>query len=140
MTKINLACLIDDDSIYTYTMERMLSNGGYCNNLVIFKDGEDAIEYFKSITAADADKIPDVIFLDVNMPVMGGWEFLEEFSQLKPTLAKNVTIYVVSSSVFASDIDKAKSISAVSDYIIKPITIEHFDRIFSFLNPSQAIS
>lgn len=139
MTKINLACLIDDDSIYTYTMERMLSNGGYCNNLMIFKDGEEAIAYFKSILT-ETDKIPDVIFLDVNMPVMGGWEFLEEFSQLKPTLAKNVTIYVVSSSVFASDIEKAKSISAVSDYIIKPITTEHFDRIFSFLNPPNTVN
>ncbi|KAB2916980.1 MAG: response regulator [Bacteroidetes bacterium] len=134
ISKINLACLIDDDSIYTYTMERMLSIGGYCNNLIVFKDGEEALEYFKSITK-EADKLPDVIFLDVNMPVMGGWEFLEEFTKLKPTLAKNVTIYVVSSSVFASDIEKAKSIAAVSDYIIKPITVEHFDRIFAFLNP-----
>lgn len=134
ISKINLACLIDDDSIYTYTMERMLSSGGYCNNLMVFKDGEEALEYFKSITTV-ADKLPDVIFLDVNMPVMGGWEFLEEFTKLKPTLAKNVTIYVVSSSVFASDIEKAKSIAAVSDYIIKPITVEHFDRIFAFLSP-----
>lgn len=67
-------------------------------------------------------ELPDVIFLDIDMPIMDGFEFMEEYVKLKPKLGKKITIYMVSSSVDPVDIDRAKKISEITDYIIKPIT------------------
>ncbi|PLB17916.1 MAG: Two-component response regulator [Flavobacteriaceae bacterium FS1-H7996/R] len=72
------------------------------------------------------EALPDVILLDLNMPVMDGWEFLEEFISLKPKLEKKIPIYIVSSSNDPADIMKAKSISEVTDFIIKPVTEAKF--------------
>ena len=101
---------------------------------MFFDDGEKAIRFITS--ALDKDDIgvlPDVIFLDINMPIMDGWEFLEEYLRLKPRIGKKIVIYVVSSSIDMRDLDRARSISEVSDYIIKPISNKRLVSIFSQL-------
>ena len=74
-------------------------------------------------------ELPDVIFLDINMPIMDGFQFMEEYVKIKPELNKKITIYMVSSSVDAVDIERAKSISDISDYIIKPIEPKQLKKI-----------
>jgi CheY-like chemotaxis protein len=81
------------------------------------------MDFLKSV-AQNAAQLPEIILLDLNMPVMDGWEFLEEFTLLKPRLEKKITIYVVSSSIAPSDIQRAEAINEVTDYIVKPITTE----------------
>lgn len=95
------------------------------------------MEYFKA-SLKDDEKIPDILFLDINMPVMDGWHFLQEFAEIKPHLAKAVTIYMVSSSILNQDIEKAKSISDVTGYIVKPINVQQFERIFKFFDIEAA--
>ena len=97
---------------------------------MIFSNGEEAIHYLKK-NAADGSSIPDIIFLDINMPVMNGWQFLEEYAHLRSDLQKNITIYMVSSSVDEYDIRKSKEFKTVSDYIIKPIQKEKFSQVLS---------
>lgn len=135
--KINLACLVDDDSAYTFSAKKILKGSPVFKDYIIFNDPHDALDHFISV-ANDTEKIPDVLFLDINMPVMDGWDFLEEFAKLKPSLNKNVTIYIVSSSIDPIDIEKAKSMSDVSQYIIKPININQFEKIFKFFDVNVA--
>lgn len=92
------------------------------NTVKVFGNGFDAIEFLRTVQDT-ADALPEVILLDLNMPVMDGWEFLEAFRALKPSLPRKITIYIVSSSIAPADVERAKSISAVTDYIIKPITM-----------------
>jgi|MDTD01.1.fsa_nt_gb CheY-like chemotaxis protein len=136
-TKINLACVVDDDSTYTYSVSRILKTSTVFNNYVVFNNGFEAMEYFKTVLK-DADKIPDILFLDINMPMMDGWHFLEEFAEIKPHLAKAVTIYMVSSSILDVDINRAKKLSNVTGYIVKPINIEQFEKIFKFFEIEAA--
>lgn len=75
------------------------------------------------------EDIPQIIFLDLNMPVMDGWEFLNEFSKIKNQIRKKIDLYVVSSSIDSRDIERAKSIDIVSDYLTKPIKLNDFERI-----------
>ena len=91
------------------------------------------MDYFKQImeTATDEDKLPDIIFLDLNMPVMDGWEFLNEFIKIKNSLHKKITLYVVSSSIDPRDLERAKSFNLVTDYLIKPIELKKFEKIFA---------
>ena len=77
----------------------------------------------------------DVIFLDINMPVLNGWEFLDEYLLIRSMLPKTVVIYMVSSSVDEKDVLKAKNISALSGYLVKPISSQNImEVILEILN------
>lgn len=65
--------------------------------------------------------LPDVIFLDLSMPVMDGWEFLKEYSDLKPKLKKDIALFIVSSSISPQEVERSKSYRAVTDFLIKPV-------------------
>ncbi|MDR5591483.1 response regulator [Christiangramia sp. SM2212] len=130
--KVELACIIDDDKIYVNLVKKIIEIKKLSENLLIYKNGKEALDYFKNImeTVTDEDKLPDIIFLDLNMPVMDGWEFLNEFIKIKNSLNKKITLYVVSSSIDPRDLERAKSFNLVTDYLIKPIELKKFEKIF----------
>ncbi|WP_298754165.1 response regulator [uncultured Psychroserpens sp.] len=130
--KIKLACIIDDDSIYVNLIRKIIETKKLCDNLLVFNDGKDGIEYFETILQNLEDEfIPEVILLDLNMPVMDGWEFIERFTAIRNKLKKTITLYVVSSSINQSDIAKAKSLSSVKNYLVKPVEIDQLEAVFT---------
>ncbi|MEQ8534886.1 MAG: response regulator, partial [Imperialibacter sp.] len=78
-----------------------------------------------------SDELPDVILLDINMPVMDGWQFLDEFVKIKPLIKKKITIYMVSSSIDEADLERAKTYEEVSDFIVKPVKAEDLEKMLS---------
>jgi len=128
---IKLACIIDDDNMYVSLVKKIIDTKKLCDNLLIFKDGKESIDYFEGIlNNLTEDQIPEIILLDLNMPVMDGWEFLDRFTKIKNKFNKFITLYVVSSSINPNDIDRAKSISTVEDYLVKPVNINELENIF----------
>ena len=121
MKKIETFCIVDDDDIYQFTASLLLKKTDLVNKIIVFSNGLKAINFLKD-EMGNKENIPDVLFLDINMPVMDGWEFLEEYLLIMPMMPKAVVIYMVSSSVDEKDILKAKSISALSGYLVKPIS------------------
>ena len=73
--------------------------------------------------------LPDIIFLDINMPITDGWGFLEEFHELKKTLGKDIKIYMVSSSIDPRDHNRAKNIPEVTEYMEKPVSMSKFSEL-----------
>ena len=128
MKKIDVACIIDDDSIFVFSVKKMIEVNNLCKNLLVFSNGEEALKYFTPIITL-SDALPDVILLDINMPVLDGWGFLDEFIKLKPKIKKQITIYMVSSSIHANDLQQAKSYSEVTDYIVKPVKLDDLKKI-----------
>lgn len=120
-TKQHNVCLIDDDKIYQFTARKILESTGLARNILSFYNGSEAICFFREKLIKEQDQLPDVIFLDINMPVMNGWQFLEEYHKINGTFKKSITIYVVSSSVDDCDIQRSKEFTGVTDYIVKPI-------------------
>lgn len=120
-TNAFIICIIDDDEIYQYTVTRNIESQKLAKKILVFSDGEEAMQFLID-NVSNSSNIPDIIFLDINMPIMDGWQFLEEYINIKPKLGKAVTIYMVSSSVDEADIQRAKKISEISDYLIKPIS------------------
>lgn len=128
---IELACIIDDDTIYVNLVKKIIETKKLCKNLMVFSDGKESIDYFEALLQnIDENSIPEIIFLDLNMPVMDGWEFLERFTSIRHKFNKAITLYIVSSSINPIDIDRAKSLKDVHDYLIKPIKIDAIRAIF----------
>lgn len=117
--------LVDDDKIFQLTALKTIKATAITDNILQFKNGEEAITYIKK-NLTNARSLPDYIFLDINMPFTDGWMFLEDYETLKKNLPKPISIYMVSSSIDPSDIKRAKSNSNVKDYVVKPVTREKF--------------
>jgi len=130
MKKINSMYVIDDDRIYHFLLKNLFKQNGIDINATFFNNGQDAIEAIK-LKKTSNEEMPDLILLDVNMPIMNGWQFLEEYARLKSLLPKSSTIYMISSSNDEVDINKAKGYGEiVKDYFLKPICKEDLDKIF----------
>lgn len=126
MKKIDIACIIDDDPIFVYGAQALMQLTNFCNSMMVFNNGDEALRNLKVLLSA-GEQLPDVILLDLNMPIMDGWEFLEEFTKIKTD--KEITIFIVTSSIDPNDIEKAKTYSDVSNYIVKPVTAESLEEI-----------
>ena len=122
--------LVDDDHIYQFTAKKTLESMGLTDRVSIFPDGEKAIAFIKD-HLSNPDELPDIIFLDINMPVMDGWQFIDEFQKLQ--LPKKVSVYMVSSSVDENDMRRSKEFGVIDDYIIKPVGRTRFQELFSTL-------
>ena len=129
MSKALTAYIVDDDPIFVYSLTKLISLRNLCDEVLSYPNGADALEALKNANDTGF-LIPDIILLDINMPVMDGWEFLNEYVKLKPTLTKNITLYVLSLSVDDADIKRANAIEVVSRYIIKPVTQAKLVEIF----------
>lgn len=128
MKKINTFCIVDDDDIYRFTTSLLLKKSDMVNNIIVFPNGLKAINFLKD-EIGNIENIPDILFLDINMPVMDGWEFLEEYLLIRHKMPKSVVIYMVSSSVDEKDVLRAKSISELSGYLVKPISSQNLMEI-----------
>lgn len=125
MKKIDTACIIDDDSIFIFGAKHMMKISNFSKSLLVFKNGKEAIESLKTIFKQNKN-VPDIILLDINMPIMDGWQFLDEFEKLNYNTTK---IFMVSSSIDPIDINRAKKYNTVVDYILKPISIDKIKKI-----------
>ena len=128
--KQHTICLIDDDRIYQFTAKKIIESTGLGKHILSFYNGDEAITYLQE-NIENVDLLPDIIFLDINMPVMDGWQFLETFKILQLKVSKPIFIYMVSSSVDDNDIKKSKEYFNVTDYIIKPINRERFEQLIN---------
>jgi CheY-like chemotaxis protein len=93
-------------------------------------NGKFAIDQLYEIQKKDPAKLPDYILLDINMPIMNGWEFLDEYKRLNIDPQGKTKIYIISSSVFSNDINKARSYPLVKDFISKPLNVDKIVELF----------
>lgn len=133
MTLIKNLWLIDDDEIFVFLTQKTIEKTNFSGEVTVFTNGKKALDQLTMI-AGNNEMLPGIIFLDLSMPVMDGWQFLEEFVLLKPKFENAITIYIVSSSVSPHELQKAAGISDVSDFIIKPVSKERFIEIIRNLD------
>lgn len=127
MKKIDIACIIDDDPIFVFGTKKIMNIANFCESIMVFHNGEEAINHLKPIIESGSPSIPDLILLDLNMPIMDGWQFLDEF--IKVYCDRKITIFIVSSSIDPADVERAKKYDRVSNYLVKPIKADNLKEI-----------
>jgi len=124
-TKAPIIALVDDDKIFQMTASKTIMAANLTDKILQFENGEDALDFLKD-HARDTDTLPDYIFLDINMPYVDGWMFMEDYADIKINLSKTIHIFMVSSSIDPRDMDRARKNSDIREYVIKPVTREKF--------------
>ena len=122
---VNILC-IDDDPIVEYYVKALVKKSEIADTFNWVSDGQKGLEYLEKCidkTHIPPQVFPALILLDLNMPVMNGWQFLEEYAVKFAPLFPKTKIVIVSSSIDKDDIDKSTAYSFVMDYISKPVTV-----------------
>ncbi len=120
MERVKQLALVDDDDVFVYLTKKTIQKTNRVDSIKVFENGLDALNFLKE-HSGEVDELPDIIFLDLSMPIMDGWQFLAEFEKINPKMGKEIHIYICSSSISPEDLAMSKSFREVSDFIIKPI-------------------
>lgn len=117
--------VVDDDDDYNFITEEIFQDIDLKTQLTFKIWARDALDYLKE----NEDRFPDLILLDINMPIMNGWEFLEEYENRNYHINYPTVIVMISTSVFREDKVKANNFARVVEFIEKPISGENILRI-----------
>ena len=129
--KFNDVFVVDDDKIFHFIIKKLLVSNNINVEPEFFENGLLAIEGIKS-KLDNEENPPDLILLDINMPILDGWQFLEEFKLIKDKIKKEIAIYIISSSDNTVDRNRANDFKDdITDYYLKPITIDGLKSIFT---------
>lgn len=122
--KIRTVMLIDDEKSDQFLYKRIIERSGLVENLISYQYAEDALEYLQK---NDHQKV-DVIFLDINMPRMDGFEFLEAATEKFGDNFAKVIVIMLTTSLDPTDVKRANTYPAVKDFLNKPLTVEHLEK------------
>jgi len=119
---------VDDDPITLMLYKKVIAKAEFGDTILFAQNGEEALELLLKIKSQDThlntSQTPDLIFLDLNMPVMNGWEFLEHFTSKIHKQSKQIRIIILSSTIDPSDYVRAKQYEVVTHFLSKPLTVE----------------
>jgi CheY-like chemotaxis protein len=130
--KLNSVLLIDDDEPTNFYTQLIVEESGCTDHIKVAQGGREALEYLSNSTNASADvscPCPDLIFLDINMPAMDGWEFLDHYKKMNKDRHAKVIVVMLTTSLNPDDKQKAIEMPEISAFESKPLTEEKLDRI-----------
>ncbi len=132
--KNKLTYIIDDDKLTVKLISILVSKNKFCEEIQSFDNAQHAIDKLKQ-NASNNGVLPDAILLDLNMPAMDGWQFLDEFMLLP--IKKEISIFIMTSSIDPVDIEMAKKYKIVKDYVEKPITSKKLDLLSNLIGKTN---
>ena len=128
MRKLECVLLVDDDFASNYLTDIIIKDMNFAENTHIVRDGKAAVDFMRNYClpkqTSTTITCPDLILLDINMPLMDGWEFLKKIDQLEQRNHFHTNVYLYTSSVYHEDKVKAKSFPIVKKVFVKPLTKE----------------
>ncbi|MEL6673849.1 MAG: response regulator [Bacteroidota bacterium] len=121
MRTIKRALIIDDDEINNFICVKNMKDLQFAEQASYCLKGQEGLNQLKEMLDSTPEDMPEAIFLDINMPMMNGWEFLEEYKNLAPQFSKEIKLFILTSSVYRKDMERSDTYAEVADYIVKPL-------------------
>jgi len=124
--------LIDDNEIDNLINQKMIEASGITQHIYIHTGARSAIEFLNNIEGLEglsSQVLPDVIFLDIDMPLMDGFQFLDEFEQMGDEIKNKCRVVMLTSSINPQDVNKSKKYSYVKKYINKPLSHQNLEKL-----------
>jgi CheY-like chemotaxis protein len=118
--KNKVICIIDDDPIYQLLINKIIAMAQTEYSIISFTNGKEALDSLTSNLEEDKE-LPEIILLDIEMPVMDGWDFMDHIEKALSEKRKKTAIYIVSSSIAHEDKEKAKTFPEIMGYFSKPM-------------------
>ena len=122
--KFNNFFLIDDDTTSNFLDSKLIGNYMIAEKLKVFNYAIIALDELKQMVLTDSSGFPELILLDIQMPFMNGWQFIEEFQKFPAAFLKKCKLFMFSSSINPKDIEKSKTYEVVAGFISKPLTTD----------------
>ncbi|WNJ20722.1 response regulator [Pontibacter sp. G13] len=120
--------LVDDNEIDNIINEKIIEANSFADNILVFQTGQEALDFLKA-NQNNEETLPEIVFLDINMPIMDGFQFLEDFEKFSETVLDKCRIIMLSSSISPKDIDRAASSRYVKKYLNKPLNARYLEAI-----------
>lgn len=120
--------LVDDNEIDNIINEKIIEANSFAEKILVFQTGQEALDYLKENQEKEKE-LPEIVFLDINMPIMDGFQFLNDFEQFSETVLEKCKIIMLSSSISPKDIDRAASSRYVKKYLNKPLNARYLEAI-----------
>ncbi|MEC4050316.1 response regulator [Flavobacterium sp. SUN046] len=121
--------LIDDNNFDCFIANRIIANSHLTEKISMMNSAMEALDYLRK-AQMESDDFPDLILLDVAMPVMDGFAFLDDIAKFQQVQNRTCIVVMLTSSANDKDIDKSKTYAYVKDYFVKPLTVEMLERLF----------
>ena len=120
--------LVDDNEIDNIINEKIIEANSFADSILVFQTGQEALDYLKGNQENEAE-LPEIVFLDINMPIMDGFQFLEDFEKFSENVLDKCKIIMLSSSISPKDIDRAARSRYVKKYLNKPLNARYLEAI-----------
>lgn len=120
---------VDDDPITLMLCKKVIVKANFSKEILFAQNGQEAIELLLQLQKEHKTLLPELVFLDLNMPVMNGWDFLNEISNSLSIELLNTKVIILSSTIDPADYEKAKGYSVVSHFLSKPITVDLLEKL-----------
>jgi len=127
--RLNSVLLIDDDEPTNFYTQLIVEESGCTEHIKVAQGGREALEYLSNASQGDDYPRPDLIFLDINMPAMDGWEFLDHYKKMNKDRRGKVIVVMLTTSLNPDDRQKASEMPEISAFESKPLTEEKLDKI-----------
>jgi CheY-like chemotaxis protein len=131
MKNLRSILLIDDDEPTNFLNKRLLEGMHCAEKVQVIQKASEALEYLEKVAGLENDSFPDIIFLDINMPAMDGWEFLEAFREIVNKRKKKVRLVMLTTSINPEDEQKARESEVVTAFRNKPLSREMMKEILT---------
>jgi len=138
---INTVLSIEDDNITQMLNGIQLNTNKFCNKIIEAYNGIEAIDFFKKLDNGEIsiESFPEIIFLDLNMPVMDGWDFFETFKREFAHFEEKTKIFILSSSINPKDVERAKNEKSIVAFLAKPLNADNLEKVLNLLGLKENI-
>lgn len=133
--KLSCILLVDDDEVTNFLHKKILKEADVAEHILVALNGEEALDILRNTSDNKESGYPqpELIFLDINMPRMNGWEFIEEYQKLDESIKGNLLVVMLTVSLNTAEKIKASKLPAITAFRSKPLTVEMVNKLMASL-------